>query len=141
MRIVVITLFPELVGHVLRFGVLGRAIERGVLAVGEQGLQVVLGPVADQAAGEIRAFLHGASESPPGKAGAERWETGIAALGGADNIVEVVVRDRRVVVTLRDAARVDESALRTDGLRGIARPSPTSVHLLHEDAAALAATL
>jgi tRNA (guanine37-N1)-methyltransferase len=34
MRIVVITLFPELVGHVLRFGVLGRAIERGVLAVG-----------------------------------------------------------------------------------------------------------
>jgi tRNA (guanine37-N1)-methyltransferase len=32
-RIIVITLFPELVGQALQFGVLGRAIERGVLAV------------------------------------------------------------------------------------------------------------
>ena len=33
MKIVVVTLFPELVEQALRFGVLGRAIERGVLAV------------------------------------------------------------------------------------------------------------
>ena len=33
MRIVVVTLFPDFVEHALRFGVLGRAIERGVLAV------------------------------------------------------------------------------------------------------------
>jgi len=32
-RIVVITLFPELVGQALQYGVLGRAVERGVLAV------------------------------------------------------------------------------------------------------------
>jgi tRNA (guanine37-N1)-methyltransferase len=32
-KIVVITLFPELVGQALQYGVLGRAIERGVLAV------------------------------------------------------------------------------------------------------------
>jgi tRNA (guanine37-N1)-methyltransferase len=32
-RIIVITLFPELVGQALQFGVLGRAIERGVLVV------------------------------------------------------------------------------------------------------------
>jgi tRNA (guanine37-N1)-methyltransferase len=32
-RIVVITLFPELVEQALAYGVLGRAIERGVLAV------------------------------------------------------------------------------------------------------------
>jgi tRNA (guanine37-N1)-methyltransferase len=32
-RIVVVTLFPEFVEHALRFGVLGRAIERGVLSV------------------------------------------------------------------------------------------------------------
>jgi tRNA (guanine37-N1)-methyltransferase len=32
-RIVVVTLFPELLGHALGFGVLGRAIERGVLSV------------------------------------------------------------------------------------------------------------
>jgi tRNA (guanine37-N1)-methyltransferase len=33
MRIVVVTLFPEFVEHAVGFGVLGRAIERGVLAV------------------------------------------------------------------------------------------------------------
>ncbi len=33
MRIVVVTLFPELVEQAVRFGVLGRALERGVLAV------------------------------------------------------------------------------------------------------------
>jgi tRNA (guanine37-N1)-methyltransferase len=33
MRIVVVTLFPEFVEHALQFGVLGRALERGVLAV------------------------------------------------------------------------------------------------------------
>jgi tRNA (guanine37-N1)-methyltransferase len=33
LRIVVITLFPDLVGQVLAHGVLGRAVERGVLAV------------------------------------------------------------------------------------------------------------
>ena len=33
MRIVVVTLFPEFVEHATRFGVLGRALERGVLAV------------------------------------------------------------------------------------------------------------
>jgi len=32
-RIVVVTLFPEFVEHALRYGVLGRAIERGVLVV------------------------------------------------------------------------------------------------------------
>jgi tRNA (guanine37-N1)-methyltransferase len=32
-RIVVVTLFPELIGHALEFGVLGRALARGVLAV------------------------------------------------------------------------------------------------------------
>jgi tRNA (guanine37-N1)-methyltransferase len=33
MRIVVVTLFPEFFEHAMRFGVLGRALERGVLAV------------------------------------------------------------------------------------------------------------
>jgi tRNA (guanine37-N1)-methyltransferase len=33
LKIVVVTLFPDLVGHALGFGILGRAIGRGVLAV------------------------------------------------------------------------------------------------------------
>ncbi len=36
MRIEVVTLFPELVSGGLKFGVLGRAIERGLLAVGTE---------------------------------------------------------------------------------------------------------
>ncbi len=36
MRIEVVTLFPELVASGLKFGVLGRAIERGLLAVGTE---------------------------------------------------------------------------------------------------------
>src|ERR1700734_4389132 len=36
MRIEVVTLFPELVAGGLKFGVLGRAIERGLLAVGTE---------------------------------------------------------------------------------------------------------
>ena len=33
MKIVVVTLFPGFVEHALQFGVLGRALERGVLSV------------------------------------------------------------------------------------------------------------
>jgi tRNA (guanine37-N1)-methyltransferase len=36
MRVEVVTLFPEMVEGALRFGVLGRAIERGLLAVGTE---------------------------------------------------------------------------------------------------------
>ena len=36
MRIEVVTLFPELIAGALKFGVLGRAIERGLLAVGTE---------------------------------------------------------------------------------------------------------
>jgi PTS system N-acetylglucosamine-specific IIC component len=103
---------------------------RGILAVGEQGLQVVLGPIADQTAGEIRAFL--------AQGAGLRVDALRAALGGMDNIAQIEARDARVVVTLRDAARVDEAGLRTEGLRAWVRPAPTSVHLLHADAGRLA---
>jgi PTS system N-acetylglucosamine-specific IIC component len=107
---------------------------RGVLAVGEQGLQVVLGPVADQAAGEIRAWLARSG----GASGAIDVDVLHAALGGVGNIAGVEARDARVVVTLRDAARVDEAGLRIEGLRGWVRPVPGSVHLLHGEASRVA---
>jgi tRNA (guanine37-N1)-methyltransferase len=40
MRIEVVTLFPELIADGLKFGVLGRAIERGLLAVGTEDPRV-----------------------------------------------------------------------------------------------------
>ena len=106
---------------------------RGILAVGEQGLQVVLGPIADQTAGEIRAFLtQGAGFDV---------EALRAALGGVDNLAQVEVRDARVLVTLRDAARMDDAGVQVEGLRAWTRPAPTSVHLLHADAKRLAERL
>jgi len=34
MKIQVVTLFPEMIGGALGFGVVGRAVERGLLSVG-----------------------------------------------------------------------------------------------------------
>lgn len=121
---------------------------RGVLAVGEQGLQVVLGPIADQAAGEIRAWLASGNDVAPAAAAAGARRAPLAdvealrlALGGDANIASASARDARLVVTLRDASRLDVRALQLDNVRGVARPSPHSVHVLHEDAAALADAL
>ncbi len=56
---------------------------RGVLRSGTTGLQVVLGPVADQVAGEIRAALRsGAGDS------------GAADSGGGVPVPEVSMRQR-----------------------------------------------
>ena len=115
---------------------------RGVLAVGEQGLQVVLGPVADQTAGDIRAWL-AQGDAPVAGSNDDAFDVEAlrAALGGTANIAKVEARDARVVVTLRDAARVDEGAVRVEGLRAWVRPAPGSVHLLHGEAARVAERL
>jgi len=88
----------------------------------------VVGPIADQLAGEIRASTAGKSVN------AEAW---MLALGGADNVQRVESGTARVLVTVKDAARVDRSELLRLGARDVASPSPTSVHLLHPDAAGL----
>jgi PTS system N-acetylglucosamine-specific IIC component len=54
----------------------------------------------------------------------------LAALGGSGNVAALESSGTRILATLRDdtLARADDlSAL---GLRGIARPSPLSIHLL-----------
>jgi PTS system N-acetylglucosamine-specific IIC component len=109
---------------------------RGVLAVGTQGLQVVLGPIADQVAGDIRAHWHAAAAPEPLDAAGLR-----AALGGAANIAEILARDSRVLVRLRDASLFDAGRARVDGLRGLARPAADSVHLLHAEPERLARAL
>ena len=114
---------------------------RGVVKLGDQGLQVVLGPIADQVAGEIRARL----ATPASVAGAapatsaERVPTAevLAALGGAANVGSFEPRGGRVLVSVKDAAAVDERALRALGVRGVARPAPGRLHLLHADAESL----
>ena len=64
-----------------------------------------------------------------------------AALGGASNIASAEARAGRVLVSVKDAAALDEARLGALGLRGIARPAPERVHLLHPDAEAIVRSL
>ncbi len=110
---------------------------RGVVNVGEKGVQVVVGPEADQLAGEMRACVSAAPAPSPGLSS----DALFAALGGRSNVREVDAVASRIVVRVADDARIDETALRSIFVRGIARPAVASVHLLHEEAAAIAALL
>jgi PTS system N-acetylglucosamine-specific IIC component len=98
---------------------------RGFVRPGGQALQVVLGPEADQVAGEMRAAMAaGEKEASPDPAAL------LAALGGAGNVETVEERGGRLLVTLRAASGLDSGGLSALGLRGHKAVSPTSVHLL-----------
>jgi PTS system N-acetylglucosamine-specific IIC component len=118
----------------------------GMVKIGHDGLQVVVGPVADQLAGEIRGALnaHGgeasasaASETRSGKQSETARPELLAALGGSANVRSVEFRGGRLLADLADAARVDEDALRHLGVRAVARLSSGSVHLLCADPSTL----
>ena len=110
---------------------------KGTVRVGAKGLQVVVGPMADQIAGAIRAQLHSPHEAVIPLAGGNV----LAALGGKANVRRIEQIAGRLVVTVAEAARVDERALIELGARGIAVASPTSVHVLHADIVALELSL
>jgi PTS system N-acetylglucosamine-specific IIC component len=98
---------------------------RGTVDVGASGLQVVVGPMADNLAGEIRAHLaHGAAVDPSA-------QPIVAALGGALNIASMQSANGRVLFEVRDGARVDRAELQSLVARGVAFPSAMHVHLLH----------
>jgi N-acetylglucosamine PTS system EIICBA or EIICB component len=127
---------------------------RGLVRPSADSLQVVLGPIADQVAGELRAVLRGAGSTltttgtspaeprPPqpvvGQVDEDFVTRLLAALGGRANIAALDGASTRVMVTLRDGTSADHEALRALRLRGVAQPVPTSLHLLiGPDAAAI----
>jgi N-acetylglucosamine PTS system EIICBA or EIICB component len=126
---------------------------RGTVNVGDAGLQVVVGPIADQVASDIRSRLSLAPSKGPVAAPVQGSATSgamapapdagmvLAALGGKANIEQVEPLQGRVLVTVRDPARVDLAALRLLFVRGIAAPRETTIHLLHPDATAIAARI
>ena len=105
---------------------------KGIVRPGGNALQVVLGPIADQVAGEIRASLRDGPRHSD-----SRW---VEALGGADNVEDVRKRSTRLIVTLRDQDKLDESALKGLGARAIARSGQGRVHLLLNEATATLAS-
>jgi PTS system N-acetylglucosamine-specific IIC component len=119
---------------------------RGIVKPSDKALQVVLGPIADGVAGEIRAAMAGGERcAGPGQArrrqgrGAvalptaaddERAEALVGALGGLANVEAVGACSSRLRLVVRDNARVDEAALAALDSRGVVRVGERAVHVV-----------
>ncbi|WP_206245220.1 N-acetylglucosamine-specific PTS transporter subunit IIBC [Novosphingobium terrae] len=110
---------------------------RGVIRPSATAVQIVLGPMADQVAVEMRAAAAQGSDAPAPEADASAAQTAIQpvpqpvveALGGG-NALTLQRFHGRIRVTLRDQARVDHAALLRHGVRHIAEVGPDKVDLL-----------
>ena len=88
-------------------------------------LQVILGPIADGVADDIRSLL------TAGQLAQAVPTHGLAkALGGAGNVRSVAVRGARICVTLADEDGVDRRALDEAGLRGVSFLGTGVIHLI-----------
>lgn len=96
---------------------------RGVMRPSVRDLQVVIGPIADQLAREMREAL--AAIDGDGPAGGL-----LGALGGRDNVTAVTVRASRLLVTLADAGAADPSAIDAAAPRGAVEVAPGQWHIL-----------
>jgi PTS system N-acetylglucosamine-specific IIC component len=109
---------------------------RGMVRPSDKALQVVLGPVADQVAGEIRAAMAGAPLAAPVVAATTApvaaFDVGpwLAGLGGAGNVVEAGLKAGRVSARLVDPAGLNEALLLAGGARGVARLPNGQVQIL-----------
>jgi PTS system N-acetylglucosamine-specific IIC component len=100
---------------------------RGIVRPGGNSVQVVLGPIADQVAGEIRASMH---EPPPSGAGGLEW---LAAFGGSANVENLEQRSTRLILRLVDAAMLDRSALDKLGAHAVTRSPGGLVHVILDE--------
>ncbi|MFN7127490.1 MAG: N-acetylglucosamine-specific PTS transporter subunit IIBC [Brevundimonas sp.] len=115
----------------------------GIVRPSDHALQVVLGPVADIVAVEIRDALARPTaaagdqaatapvSAPASPLDAPVLSAGlVTALGGIENILSTTRHHGRVRVVVAQPGLIDDQALATAGPRGACRPSPTIVHLL-----------
>ncbi len=117
----------------------------GVVRPSPTAVQVVLGPVADQVAADIRAHLGGtaravtvpatsvaqASASPPPLP----TEPLLALLGGSSNIVSVTAAAGRLLVTVANPDALRRDGLEDAGVTDLGVTSTGTVHLLVGDSA------
>jgi len=89
---------------------------RGLIRPSDKALQIVLGPIADLVANEIRAEVKRPAPTTDGN-------RLLASLGGNANLVGVTTRSSRLLVEVKDPAKVAEKELR--GLaRGVIQTGP-----------------
>ena len=108
-----------------------------VIRLGAQGLQVVLGPIADQIAGEIRSQWRAAPATTSGSAPTSprpaqrippQWTQ---ALGGIGNIESYEsAPGGRVMARLQDPCAIDEPALKALGVRTFGTSANGFLHFL-----------
>jgi N-acetylglucosamine PTS system EIICBA or EIICB component len=118
---------------------------KGLVRPSAQGLQVVLGPVADLVASEMRvaagplSAVAPISRQPPEPAPAARVAAGpwLSALGGRENIRSVSANPSRLMLKLIDPSRLDREELAGLGARVIVPLGADAVHILLADAEAV----
>ncbi|MDE2182933.1 MAG: N-acetylglucosamine-specific PTS transporter subunit IIBC [Alphaproteobacteria bacterium] len=131
---------------------------RGFVRPSPTSLQVVVGPAADQIAGEIRASLPqagGRSVPSPAMSAARPAEpatAGVVAaspeaevllkgLGGRANVLSLSASSSRLMVELFNMALLDEGALRAAGARSVVKLKSSVQIVMGPQAEALAAGL
>jgi len=108
---------------------------RGVVRPSATTMQVVLGPIADQVASEIRAAMRsgaGASTVQTGQSTAALDPQALVqVLGGRANILDLAAVPGRLLLKIAKPDAVDDHALQgLSGVRAVARPHADSLHLL-----------
>jgi PTS system N-acetylglucosamine-specific IIC component len=107
---------------------------RGVVRPSRGNLQVVLGPIADQVASDIRGALRTQASAVAVSKGevSKGHDAGalLKILGGRDNVLDLVAVPGRLLLKLARTDRVDDRALEALGVRGVARTGNDSLHLL-----------
>ncbi|MEH0199267.1 N-acetylglucosamine-specific PTS transporter subunit IIBC, partial [Caulobacter sp. CCNWLY153] len=103
---------------------------RGIVRPSNKALQVVLGPIADTVAGEIRAAVGAGGQAAvsapaaaPAKAAvdAKTAKALLPGLGGKANILAVSACSSRLRLELADPDKLDEAALKAAGVRALVR--------------------
>lgn len=115
--------------------VLKRLGALGFVRPSARELQVVMGPVADQIAGDLRTALNAGSaggSNPGSNAGSTDPDPRalLAALGGRDNVREVATASGRLLLSTAQPGLIDDRVLQSLGARGVARPGGAAVHIL-----------
>jgi PTS system N-acetylglucosamine-specific IIC component len=117
---------------------------RGIVRPSDKALQVVLGPIADTVAGEIRAALGApapkvqasiqarSSQAPsaPSAQDEAKARALLAALGGPANLRQLSAGSSRLRLVLQNPAAVDQAALANAGARGLVHITDTLVHVI-----------
>ncbi len=109
---------------------------RGLIRPSDNALQIVLGPIADSVAVEIRDAIAAGGVVPvaaaplPGVADIRLTPATLVALGGADNVEAATQHGTRLRIRLKDTDRASATALEALGVHAIARPAPGLLHLL-----------